>query len=89
MATNAQVVKAWAKGRRAKSSNGNLSTDGKDLFSYRMRIGRTLEHEFKQALNVSGRYSYSLTTSKHVSLARGYAHEIINPVIRNQWREFP
>lgn len=39
MATREQVINAWVKGNRANTSNGSLSTNGKELYSYRLTIG--------------------------------------------------
>jgi len=77
--TNEQVIAAWINGKAAKSSNGNLSTDGDRLKSYALTIGFT--DGIKVAVDYtakSGRF-YSVTTSSHVNLASGQAGETITP----------
>ena len=83
--TNEQVVKCWINNRKGKSLH--MTTDGKSLFSYRMKIGETV-HESnglwsankKHGLNVQKPFFYSQTTSKHVGIVRRYADQMINPV---------
>lgn len=85
MATQLQVVYAWRDGRELKSSyceranNYYMRTDGYDLFSYGMRIGRTLEYGTKQVLLVQGAQKYTVSTAKHVSLARRVTQCVIAP----------
>ena len=76
---NEEVVQAWSTGRVA--AGGNLLTDGRKLYSYRLCIGHT------EACELTGRpqkivrdYTakgdmgfVSMTTSHHVSLAKRYA----------------
>lgn len=94
--TNSQVIQAWVYGNSAKSGNGNLSTDGQDLFSYAMKIGRRSPVDGQlEVLNVRGKkHSYSVTTSHHVSLAiYGSKGRLIEPVHTSRgyagWRVFP
>jgi len=66
MITNEQVIRAWHNGKAAKA--GSLSTDGSDLYSYNLLIGKhsggmIFEH------TAQGGSFYSQTTSKHVNLA--------------------
>lgn len=85
---NESVVSMWYRGLSAESHNGNVSTDGSDLYSYSMKIGRTVGGE-KQVLDVTAPNSYSATTSQHVGLAKRYADKIIEPACVNGWRYFP
>lgn len=78
--TNSDVIRAWYNGNPAKSSNGNLSTNGSSLFSYAMEIGRTLTSGEKQVLAVYGYNTYSATTSQHVSAAIRRGVTIVQPV---------
>ena len=82
---NESVVESWVNGQIGQSLN--MSTDGKSLFSYRMKIGET--HIIKEAgfltkkkigLNVQKPFFYSQTTSKHVGLVKRYADKMIDPV---------
>lgn len=77
---NEYVAKAWFAGLPARSNNGFLHTDGENLYSFKMKIGRTFE-ERKQVLNAWG---FSPTTTEHVNIAErvvGYADAaIITPV---------
>ena len=90
--TNRQVVESWKNGKKGKSSNGNLRTDGKNLFSYQMLIGTTYKGK-KISLNVMSPNFYSITTSQHCSLAKGNSDEIIEPIPKrigySVWFNFP
>lgn len=94
--TNSQVIQAWVYGNSAKSGNGNLSTDGQDLFSYAMKIGRRSPVDgYIEVLDVRGKkHSYSVTTSHHVSMAiYGSKGRLVEPVHTSRgyggWREWP
>ena len=68
---NTEVITAWLRGQRGSSHTGNLSTDGKRLYSYALVIGDTLAGE-KIALDYTasvGQFQ-SQTTSQHVGLAK-------------------
>jgi len=68
---NNEVVGAWLNGERGSSHTGNLSTDGRKLFSYALVIGDTLAGE-KIALDYTasvGQFQ-TMTTSQHVGLAK-------------------
>ena len=70
---NYEVTLAWAEGREAVSHTGNLSTDGKAIFSYELQIGDTAETGKKFVRDYTARGSYgfrSMTTSQHVGLLR-------------------
>jgi hypothetical protein len=69
---NLEVVKLWSKGRAGRS--GNMSTDGKAIWSYAMLIGELVNGE-----RVVYRRSRSVTTSKHINLAARYADKVIAP----------
>jgi hypothetical protein len=75
---NEQVVENWIWNLPAHSHNGNLHTDGKDLYSYSLKIGYTDMWQ-KFALNYAGNNFVSMTTSKHVGLAKRYADKVIEP----------
>ena len=90
---NEKVVQNWRDGKKGKSGNGNLSTDGSNLYSYKMLIGKTetgqihkatngeiYKSNYKYALDVTSPDFYSVTTSRHCSLAKRYADEIIQPI---------
>lgn len=84
--SNSDVPAMWAMGRAADSHTGNYSTDGKNLYSYRLCIGETTEDGQKLLHDYTsgGIQYYSQTTSCHVGKARQYADllrtskEIIN-----------
>lgn len=70
---NYEVTLAWAEGREAASHTGNLSTDGKAIFSYELQIGDTAADGKKIVRDYTARGSYgfrSMTTSQHVGLLR-------------------
>jgi hypothetical protein len=72
--TNQQVVNSWLGGKPANS--GNMHTNGKDLFSYALRIGKTRKGE-KILLDYRGKVS--VTTSCHCGLAVAGADRIEEP----------
>ena len=83
--TNQEVTQNWINGKIGESLH--MSTDGKSIFSYQMKIGET--HIIKEGgfltkkkigLNVQSPFFYSKTTSKHVGLVKRYADAMINPV---------
>jgi hypothetical protein len=60
--TNQEVKNAFHRHVSARSSNGNLSTDGQTLYSYSTPIAAHVEN----GLTLITPYSYSMTTaSKH------------------------
>ena len=70
---NYEVTLAWVQGREAVSHTGNLSTDGKAIFSYELQIGDTSDDGKKFVRDYTARGSYgfrSMTTSQHVGLLR-------------------
>ena len=69
---NIEVIKSWAAGRAAKSSNGNLSTDGVHLYSYRLAIGsRGANGVLLLSDHTAGGQGFvSMTTSHHVNMAK-------------------
>tara|TARA_B100000927_G_C16377873_1_gene434208 strand:- start:268 stop:531 length:264 start_codon:yes stop_codon:yes gene_type:complete len=71
--SNCDVALAWAQGEAAVSHTGNLSTDGKAIFSYELQIGDTAENGKKFVRDYTARGSYgfqSMTTSQHVGMLR-------------------
>lgn len=64
-----EVVRAWINNKSAETDH--LSTDGKDLFSYKLKIGYT-ENEKKVVIDYTAKSNkfVSMTTSKHVGLAK-------------------
>ena len=85
--TNKQVVEAWIRGEFAKSTN--MESTGGELYSYQMKIGKTMSNGEKQVLNVQSPYFYSQTTSKHVGIAKKYADKVVKPVRGSGWYVFP
>ena len=74
--TNDQVVKAWAEGKEARG--GNMTSTGARLFSYGLEIGGTVNGERVLGdYTAQGQAFYSMTTSHHVSKAKGYADRIV------------
>ena len=77
---NSDVIALWLRGQQASSHTGNLSTDGKKLFSYALVIGDTLAGE-KIALDYTasvGQFQ-SMTTSQHCGLAKRSADDVMHP----------
>ena len=75
---NDEVIEAWIAGKSGQS--GSMSTDGKNLFSYRLLIGEGSGSVIYNHTASGGSY-YSQTTSTHVNLTKGLATsaKIINP----------
>ncbi len=61
-----KVAEAWAAGRAY--SQGNVSTNGHDLFSYGHEVGTTIS-----GVKVARCCHYSVTTAKHCSAFKGAA----------------
>lgn len=74
---NAQVVENWINGKKARSGNGRLRTDGDKLFSFSLCIG---EHREDKCViyNFRGDRSVSLTTKRHVGIAVKHAGEDVS-----------
>ena len=79
---NRNVAKRWANSHAAKSNNGQLSTDGQNLYSYNQLIGITLQDGTKVALeyrSTKGGHYISTTTSTHVGYAAYEANLTMTP----------
>ena len=86
MKGNEAVVRAWYEGKPAKANR--LWTDGVKIYSYDLLIGFTGEDGLKYVKNYTARTDVdcfgnkvpakfiSMTTSKHVSLARRLAYSV-------------
>jgi len=75
---NSQVVLRFAAGRRAAA--GNLHTDGRSLWSYELKIAqRTPQGIVVGDFTAPGGDFYSVTTSKHVGMAKREAHTVMLP----------
>ena len=73
MASNRDVVRAWQFGQVAAA--GNLTTNGREIYSYQLQIGETRDGEKVAFDYTSGglREYYSMTTSKHVGMIKQVA----------------
>ena len=80
---NNTVIARWARGESANSHTGALHTDGRDLFSYNVRIG----YRSRSGACVLGDFTspggsfQSMTTSCHVGKARHVADHIMHPAV--------
>ena len=80
---NDLVLEEWKNGETASSHTGALCTNGRDLFSYNLRIGyrscsgQTILGDFTSP----GGDFHSMTTSCHVGKARAIADHIMHPVV--------
>ena len=80
MESNQGVAKAWKEGRAAHS--GNMSTNGREVYSYHLRIGYTEQDGSKTAedhTRTGGCYHSTTTSGKHVKEAKRQADHIIRP----------
>jgi hypothetical protein len=75
---NEEVCVFWLWNMPAHS--GNMRTDGKDLYSYGLKIGYTPDWR-KVVVNYTagGKAFRSMTTSHHVGIAAKYADIVVNP----------
>tara|TARA_B100000945_G_scaffold233908_1_gene190202 strand:+ start:284 stop:526 length:243 start_codon:yes stop_codon:yes gene_type:complete len=75
-----QVPRFWRNNTPARSFTTNFWTDGKDLYSYNLKIGTTYNNE-KHIFDYTTRTNnfISATTSRHVNLAAFYADQKIDP----------
>jgi hypothetical protein len=75
---NKDVIRSFAWGNPAAA--GNLHTDGRSLWSYDLKIAqRTSEGVVVGDFTSPGGGFHSMTTSKHVSMAKREAHTIMLP----------
>ena len=80
---NDSVLAMWKKGKKASSHTGALCTNGRDLFSYNLRIG----YRSRSGQTILGDFTSpggdfrSMTTSIHVGKARVLADHIMHPVV--------
>ena len=84
---NNNVAVNWYRNIESQSHNGQFSTDGQNLYSYRKLVGITLANGDKVALNYMSRGGgcyISNTTSQHVSLASRSADLIMNPEVAKE-----
>ena len=76
---NQGVVRFWRKGLPAKNGSGGdytFHTDGESLWSYKLLIGVTEGGRKVLFRYRAPRNFISLTTSRHVGQAEGYADDI-------------
>lgn len=78
MVSNNDVAKAWRKGKKLKSAG--MYSDGNNLYSYALKIGKTVSGK-KVAIDytASGGQYWSQSTSKHVAYAKRNAHRTVKP----------
>jgi hypothetical protein len=75
---NQDVIRSFAWGKRAATPN--LQTDGRSLWSYNLKIAqRTPEGVVVGDFTSPGGGFHSMTTSKHVGMAKREAHTIMLP----------
>ena len=88
---NEGVAQAWINGQSARNGSNAYSTNGRDLYSYRTRIGFTTSQGTKILLDYTaktGNFLSMTTSTKHVSVARGYADEVMNPSVVQNLEKF-
>ena len=75
---NQDVIRSFAWGKRAAAAH--LQTDGRSLWSYDLKIAqRTPEGVVVGDFTSPGGGFHSVTTSKHVGMAKREAHTIMLP----------
>jgi hypothetical protein len=78
--TNDEVILAWMTGLPGVNHRQSLSTTGKQLYSYALQIGDTLEDGRKVVADYTSMGSHgfkSQTTSCHVGIARIKADVVV------------
>lgn len=76
-----EIPLAWKNNKSARTKSNSFSTNGKNLYSYNLKIGYTNEFDEKVLLNYttsSGNFK-SHTTSRHVNLAAFHADKFEMP----------
>ena len=82
--SNRNVASRWSNGQVARNHTNCFRSDGQNLFSYNLKIGFTTPQGRKVLLDYTARTGNfrSMTTSgKHISPARQFADEVVNPSI--------
>lgn len=78
MMRNDAVVSAFSRGQRARA--GALRTDGRSLWSYELKIAeKTLGGIVVADYTSGGGQFVSMTTSRHVGIAREVADTVMLP----------
>jgi len=82
--TNDAVIVAWLNHKEHRTKNFNLCTNGDELYSYDLMIGFTKGGVHKILLDYTAKSNnfVSMTTSRHIGLARPYADGIIHKIER-------
>ena len=69
--TNPNIPYYWQRSMSARSGNGQFSTDGQTLYSYRKPIGKTIDGRKVLCLYTAADGNYvTATTSQHVGIAK-------------------
>lgn len=76
MVTQDEVGEAWRKGKAASANN--FSTNGHEIYSYALIIGKTVGGN-KVALDYTkkGGHKVSATTSRHVEIVKENADKVV------------
>ena len=84
---NRGVIERWSKGQPAYTSNSALTTDGKALFSYGLKIGMRAGNTCVVADYTAATGTFqSHTPSDHVGLAKDAADLVMHPKV---WHTSP
>jgi hypothetical protein len=84
---NRGVIKCWSEGQPAHSGKRALTTDGKALYSYDLKIGMRAGSTCVVADYTAATDSFrSHTTSVHVGLAKCVADLVMHPKV---WSHSP
>lgn len=78
---NEEVIARWLGGKSVNRKDKALSTDGGNLYSYSVRIGRRNGLNYVQI----AKPFYSVTTARHCNLAARIASDIGYKVERVHW----
>jgi len=87
--TRKDVINAWRSGNTASIRNRytkTLHTDGDRLYSYSVVIGYRSASKGLVAIDRTGEFFESVTTSRHCNMAKVVATSILSPEDVN-WKE--
>ena len=76
---NAHAIYCWQGGRA--NASGNLTSDGRNLYSYQLRIGFTLDDGRLAVIDYTAPAGHfkSVTTSGHANAAKRVASVVVLP----------
>tara|TARA_R110000772_G_scaffold67283_1_gene149365 strand:+ start:233 stop:529 length:297 start_codon:yes stop_codon:yes gene_type:complete len=80
---NINVVRAWKNGKNARNLRSTLYTNEGKLYSYRLKVGDRTTSGITALgdFTAAGGGFRSMTTSRHIQIAKPLAEIIMNPIV--------